>query len=740
MKYTLSFFVGILFCLSTYAQAPEKMSYQAVVRDATNNLVVNTIIGMQSSILQGGANGAEVYVETQLPMTNENGLVSVEVGAGVSITGVFADIDWENGPYFIKTEFDLNGGTTYTIEGTSQLLSVPYALHAKTVEEKQTLQLSGNELSISDGNTVTLPNSVGGNQNKVWVILTDDINDTDAAAKLANEVGDATRFIYIQNTTSLTTVDLSGFAENQLIELKITNNEDLATVLMPQISSVFSAMEIIDNPSLEICDFQGVEIINSSVNIEGNSSLSMINFPSLLSSKEIYIKGHPNLSAIDFPAIQTATLIDIDENMVGGNLNLPFLTTLDEGLMVKNSSIQDIVANQLINNSILKIENNSLESIDILFDNITFLVFNDNQVSDDLIINNANQLSNASFNGNILSSFTLTTNSISGLFFSNNQVLNDVQIVGGNLFIEQINIFQNIFQNCEIDFQTCGNFTFQSNDFQSCSFTDLEDSGPIFIQSNTGNGDLNFSSLTHASSVQIQNNNVQTISLPELASIDHSFVCSNNQLLESIILGSLESLDSSFLCANNVNLSTLELGSFVNIFSNGGYSGPSSLNISNCNIPIIDLGNLVNVGTININDNDLLNSINLSALSNPSAIFIKDNQLLESIDLTSLNGVTGMDISDNASLSSVIMDSLLESASVLGFPNSFNFNNCALSSIQVNYLLGVFRTVQENNYPFYFQTKSFDFSGQNPPAPPSGQGIIDMNFLINTGGAQIITD
>ena len=119
---------------SVFAQTPEKMSYQAVVRDASDNLATSQNIGMQISILQGSSSGTAVYVETQTPTTNANGLVSIEIGAGTIVSGDFTTIDWANGPYFIKTETDPTGGTSYTITGTSQLLSVPYALHAKTAE------------------------------------------------------------------------------------------------------------------------------------------------------------------------------------------------------------------------------------------------------------------------------------------------------------------------------------------------------------------------------------------------------------------------------------------------------------------------------------------------------------------------------------------------------------------------------------------------------------------------------
>lgn len=134
MKKIITICAVLLMTASVFAQAPEKMSYQAVVRDGSNALVTSTAVGMQISILQYSASGTAVYVETQTPTSNINGLVSLEIGSGTVVSGDFTTIDWANGPYFIKTETDPTGGTSYTITGTSQLLSVPYALHAKTAE------------------------------------------------------------------------------------------------------------------------------------------------------------------------------------------------------------------------------------------------------------------------------------------------------------------------------------------------------------------------------------------------------------------------------------------------------------------------------------------------------------------------------------------------------------------------------------------------------------------------------
>ncbi|CAM4081890.1 MULTISPECIES: DUF1566 domain-containing protein [Flavobacterium] len=134
MKKIITLIAVLLLNTIAFAQAPEKMSYQAVIRDASNALITNQSVGMQISILQGSTNGTAVYVETQNPTTNNNGLVSIEIGSGTNVSGVFSNINWGSDSFFIKTETDPDGGTNYTITGTSQLMSVPYALHAKTAE------------------------------------------------------------------------------------------------------------------------------------------------------------------------------------------------------------------------------------------------------------------------------------------------------------------------------------------------------------------------------------------------------------------------------------------------------------------------------------------------------------------------------------------------------------------------------------------------------------------------------
>lgn len=145
--------INLLISSVIFAQAYEKISYQAVIRDTDNNLLTNQTIGMQVSILTGTA---IAYMETHTPTTNANGLVSIEIGGGTIVSGYFPDIPWSYGGYSIKTEIDPMGGTNYTITATSQLLSVPFAINAKDAEtalvaENVIVYTAGTGIDISSG-------------------------------------------------------------------------------------------------------------------------------------------------------------------------------------------------------------------------------------------------------------------------------------------------------------------------------------------------------------------------------------------------------------------------------------------------------------------------------------------------------------------------------------------------------------------------------------------------------------
>ncbi|NPV12759.1 MAG: DUF1566 domain-containing protein [Ignavibacteria bacterium] len=152
MKKLSVLFVVFLISLFVFSQTPQKISYQAIVRDANNHLISNTQIGLEINILKGSPTGTVVYTETLAPTTNLNGLFSIQFGGGTE----FNLIDWGSDSYFIQTKVDITGGTNYTIEGVSQILSVPYAFHAETA--KNVTDISNITSVISDSINVICDN------------------------------------------------------------------------------------------------------------------------------------------------------------------------------------------------------------------------------------------------------------------------------------------------------------------------------------------------------------------------------------------------------------------------------------------------------------------------------------------------------------------------------------------------------------------------------------------------------
>jgi hypothetical protein len=92
MKVLFVFLLVMTVAVTSFAQVPEKMSYQSIIRDSSDKLVVNKDVDMKISILYGKLQ-KPVYVETHTASTNANGLVSIKIGTGSVIKGSFSNID-----------------------------------------------------------------------------------------------------------------------------------------------------------------------------------------------------------------------------------------------------------------------------------------------------------------------------------------------------------------------------------------------------------------------------------------------------------------------------------------------------------------------------------------------------------------------------------------------------------------------------------------------------------------------
>jgi hypothetical protein len=133
-----------------FAQAPQKFAYQGVARNASGNPIVSQTVSIRASVLDAAPTGTVQYSETHSVVTNAMGLFNIEIGAGVLVSGSFTAITWEAGAKFMKVEFDPTGGSTYTLVGTTQILSVPYALHAANAKTYK----AGTGIAITANDTI----------------------------------------------------------------------------------------------------------------------------------------------------------------------------------------------------------------------------------------------------------------------------------------------------------------------------------------------------------------------------------------------------------------------------------------------------------------------------------------------------------------------------------------------------------------------------------------------------------
>lgn len=228
----LLFFVGsLLVGVMAWGQAPQAFKYQAVARNLAGEVLINKAVSFRISVLQGSATGTAVYIETHTgKATNGFGLVDLEIGKGIVTTGSFAGIAWESHTHFLKVEMDPAGGTAYQVMGTTPLLSVPYALHAKTVEvdnvddadhdasnEIQMLNLSGTVLTLSKGGgTVTLPSSGGGDNWGTQTVVSDatlaGLGTTAQPLKIAQQAATSGQVLKWDGTSWKPAADATGTA------------------------------------------------------------------------------------------------------------------------------------------------------------------------------------------------------------------------------------------------------------------------------------------------------------------------------------------------------------------------------------------------------------------------------------------------------------------------------------------------------------------------------------------------
>jgi hypothetical protein len=159
MKKQLLTLLFLALVLMAFGQSPSAFQYQAVARDPAGTILSNKNVSYRLSIQQGTVTGAIVYSERHYTATNEFGLVTLEIGKGAADTGTLSGIHWGVDQHFLKVELDPGGGDNFQLMGSSQLLSVPYALHANTVERGDDwgLQTIVTDLTLKGSGTPASP-------------------------------------------------------------------------------------------------------------------------------------------------------------------------------------------------------------------------------------------------------------------------------------------------------------------------------------------------------------------------------------------------------------------------------------------------------------------------------------------------------------------------------------------------------------------------------------------------------
>lgn len=303
------FFSVLLSFLYTdvWSQAPAGFKYQAVIRDVSGEIVANQTIAMQITILQGSADGTSAYQETFTPESNVFGLVNLAIGSGTVVTGDFSVINWSQGPYFVQIGLDLDGGSNFTVMGTSQLLSVPYALHANTVQNDadnqkvDKLNLNGSTLELSLEND---------GEDDLSVDL----------SSLSTALTEAEVDAFTDNNGYLTIEDQTLSFDNGTGQLTITEGN---TITLPAVAGG---------------DNWGSQVVESDATLTGNGSfgnpLGVVG--ALTDDQQLSLSGNlldiEDGNQVDLSAIDTDTHLseaEVETFITNGSLDLATATTLN---------------------------------------------------------------------------------------------------------------------------------------------------------------------------------------------------------------------------------------------------------------------------------------------------------------------------------------------------------------------------------------------------------------------------
>ena len=323
MKYLL-LVILLAFVSEINAQVPQKMSYQAVIRDASNNLLSLKNISMRISILRGDIESSAVYIESHNSKTNLNGLVSLQIGTGAIMFGSFSKIDWSKGPYYIFTETDPDGGFNYRINGKSELLSVPFALYSLNNSMFDTTSLHNRIIDLQ----------YQALENKNNIEKNIDSIKANAAQSEINIIG------IIENTKNIT-LNLDSIIANSV---KIKNNID----------TLNTKIDILDLIAI-LSSYQKVGKIINAFTVDTIDSINIKSIGNLHSSKNIALSGNieslganSSIGTIEKPFKDlyiSSNSLYIASDLVGQNIPPTILSNLNGNLQISSGGFKLMGAN-----------------------------------------------------------------------------------------------------------------------------------------------------------------------------------------------------------------------------------------------------------------------------------------------------------------------------------------------------------------------------------------------------------
>jgi hypothetical protein len=536
MKKGLIFLLTLQFILmhvQLFGQVPGNLSFQAVIRNSSNVLVVSSSVGVRISLLQGSSTGSAVYVETHTPTTNPNGLITLEIGGGKAVSGDFKNINWGLGNYFIKVETDPAGGTNYSITSTTQVLSVPYALYAKKSADVDSLT---NKLKALD--SALSSSNYGG---KTTIVLSNDITDEEAKVKIDKEWGPYTEKIVVSRCTNLKKLDLTKLTK--IISLVVYANDNLSEIDLSNVVSIESAFrvydcpnlitikssnlesiklgdgdddgfEIYNNPRLKLLSFAKLKILDGGFSLERNDSLQTLDFSGLIGSKYtyMYFSGNKLLRNILFSSLQTTSSIDFS----GTGLDSLVLPKYKYGSTEGGISISG---------------NESLKSISIPeLDSIRYI-----QISGNSALRN----------------------------------FNVPKLIRGNIYIESTSLDSISLPKYKTKNSNDNLYFVRISNLKTINIPELDSIGNLNINNNANLKSINMGKFVKANDIGIYtNDSLQSISIPAFKEAKNGFNIYSNALLTSLQLDNFSSIGGNTMILNNNLFSSTTINSFLSRFVN----------------------------------------------------------------------------------------------------------------------------------------------------------------------------